>query len=251
MSALHNGPIVADVPDAGQPAPFARAVTRRIGIAPPADREQAFAKARRRSRRVRRMRATILIGGLGTVILMVVIAVFNPFATRFGSLSFSALSVEGTKIVMERPKLAGFRNDGQAYVLTAKRALQDLKQPTVVELEKVDGEIGTAGGEPTHVTADSGVYDSTGERMELSNNVRIKNGGTEVLLRSGRFDFKSGAYGSNEPVEVRSGDGTTIFSDRATAINHGQELTFDGHVKTRIVPQAGQQHAAEAKGTNP
>ncbi len=251
MSALHNGPIVAGVSDAGQAAPIARAVTRRIGIAPPPDREQAFAKARRRSGRVRRLRSTILIGGLGTVAAMVAIAVFNPFATKFGSLSFSALSVEGTKIVMERPKLAGFRSDGQAYVLTATRALQDMKQPTVVELENVDGEIGMAGGEATHVTADSGVYDSTGEHMELSNNVRIKNGRTEVLLRSGKFDFKSGAYGSDEPVEVRVSDGTTIFSDRATAINHGQELTFDGHVKTRIVPQAGQQQAAEAKGTNP
>jgi lipopolysaccharide export system protein LptC len=251
MSALHKGPLVAGVSDAGQAAPFARAVTRRIGITPPPDREQAFAKARRRSARVRRLRLTILIGGLGTVAVMVAIAVFNPFATKFGSLSFSALSVDGTKIVMERPKLAGFRNDGQAYVLTAKRALQDMKQPTVVELEKVDGEIGTAGGEPTHVTADSGIYDSTGERMELSNNVRIKNGRTEVLLRSGKFDFKSGAYGSDEPVEVRVSDGTTIFSDRATAINHGQELTFDGHVKTRIVPQTDHQQAADAKGTNP
>ena len=56
---------------------------------------------------------------------------------------------------MERPKLAGFRNDGQAYLLTAKRALQDVKKPTVVELESVDGEIGSAGGESTHVSSDS------------------------------------------------------------------------------------------------
>jgi lipopolysaccharide export system protein LptC len=252
MSAFHNEPITADVADAGQTAPFsARAVTRRIGVAPPADRELAFAKARRRSARVRRLRSAILIGGLGTVAAMFAIAVFNPFATKLGSLSFSALSVEGTKIVMERPKLAGFRNDGQAYLLTAKRALQDIKQPTVVELEKVDGEIGMAGGEATHVTADSGVYDSVGEHVELSNNVRIKNGRTDVLLRSARFDFKSGTYGSNEPVEVRVSDGTTIFSDRAAAINHGEELTFEGHVKTRIVQQTDQQPAADAKGTNP
>jgi lipopolysaccharide export system protein LptC len=250
MPAFRNAPVAAHAADTDRMAPLAaRAATRRIGIAPPPDREQAFAKARRRSARVRRLRATILIGGLGTVAAMVAIAVFNPFATNLGSLSFSALSVEGTKIVMERPRLAGFRNDGQAYVLTAKRALQDMRHPTLVELEKVDGEIGTSGGEPTYVTADSGVYDSTGEHMELSSNVRIKNGRTEVLLRSAKFDFKSGAYASDEPVEVRVSDGTTIFSDRATAINHGQELTFDGHVKTKVMPQADQ--AADAKGTNP
>jgi lipopolysaccharide export system protein LptC len=252
MSAFQTEPIAANVADTGPTAAFpARAATRRIGVAPPSDREQAFAKAGRRSALVRRLRGAILIGGLGTVAAMFLIAVFNPFATKLGSLGLSNLSVEGTKIVMQRPKLAGFRNDGQAYLMTAKRALQDIKQPTVMELEQVEGEIGAASGESTHVTADSGVYDSVGEHMELSNNVRITNGRAEVLLRSAKFDFKSGAFRSDEPVEVRVSDGTTIFSDRAFAINHGQELTFDGHVKTMIVPQTDQQPAADAKGTNP
>ena len=252
MSAFHTEPIAANVADPDSTAAFsARAVARRIGVAPPLEREQAFAKARRRSARVIRLRRAILIGGLGTVAAMFLTAVFNPFTTKLGSLGLSTLSVEGTKIVMDHPKLAGFRNDGQAYLMTAKRALQDIKQPTVMELEQVEGEIGAAGGESTHVSADSGVYDSVGEHLELSNNVRITNGHANVLLRSAKFDFKSGAFRTDEPVEVRVSDGTTIVSDRAFAINHGQELTFDGHVKTRIVPQTGQQPAADAKGTNP
>ena len=56
---------------------------------------------------------------------------------------------------------------------------------------------------------------------------------------SAKFDFKSGVYGSDDPVEVQAGDGTTVFADRAAAVNHGQELTFEGHVRTNIVP-AGQ-----------
>jgi lipopolysaccharide export system protein LptC len=252
MVAFHTEPIAANVADPDSAAAFpARAVTRRIGVAPPPDREQAFAKARVRSARVRRLRAAILIGGLGSVAAMVLIAFFNPFAAKLGALNFSALSVDGTKIVMERPKLAGFRNDGQAYSMTARRALQDVKHPTVIELEKVDGEIGATNGEPTHVSSDSGVYDSVGENMELSNNVRITNGGTKVLMQSAKFDFKSGAYRSDEPVEVRVSDGTTIVSDRAFAVNHGQELTFDGHVRTMIVPQNDQQPAVGPKGTNP
>jgi hypothetical protein len=77
--------------------------------------------------------------------------------------------------------------------------------------------------------------------MELSKNVRIKNGRFTVFLRSARFDFKPGIYGSDDPVEVHAGDGTTIFSDRAVALNHGQELTFEGHVRTNIISQAGKQ----------
>ncbi len=253
MSRFQNDTIAAGIANAPRAAPSsARAAARRIAIAPPPDREQDFARAKRRSARVRFLRAAILIGGLGSVAAMVGIAIFDPFSIKqLGALTFSALSVEGTKVVMDRPKLAGFRNDGQPYLLAAERALQDIKHPTLVELQKVDGEIGMAGGEATHLTADAGVYDSMGEHMDLSNNVRIKNSRFDVLLRSASFDFKSGAYGSDDAVEVHVGDGTTIFADRATARKNGQELTFEGHVKTRIVSQADPEPAADAKRTNP
>lgn len=252
MPAFQNDATVTGVAGAERMEPFALpSATRRIGVAPPPDRQQAFAKAKRHSKRVRLLRLLILIGGLGAVAALFVVAFFNPFATKLGSLSFAALSVEGTKIVMDRPKLAGFRSDGQPYLLTAERALQDIKQPTTVELQNVSGEIGMAGGEATHLTADAGVYDSVGERMELSKNIRIKNGQFTVLLRSAKFDFKSGVYGSDEPVEVLAGDGTTVLADRGAALNHGQELTFEGHVRTNIVPQTDQQPGAEVKRTNP
>ena len=252
MPAFHDDAIPTGVTGGTRMATFAPPSTaRRIGVSPPPDREQAFAKATRRSARVRLLRRAILIGGLCAVAAVLMVAFFNPFATKLGSLSFNALSVEGTKIVMDRPKLAGFRSDGQPYVLTAERALQDIKQPTVAQLRKVEGEIGMAEGEATHLSADDGVYDNLAEHMELSGNVRIKNGRFTVLLRSAKFDFKSGVYGSDERVEIQGSDGTTIFADRGSAINHGQELTFEGHVRTNIAPQADQERASEVKRTNP
>ncbi len=248
MPAVRDDAIPTEVEGSERAASFApRSAPRRIGVAPPRDREQAFVKAQRHSARVRLARRAILFVALGAIVAVLAITFFNPFATKLGSLSFGALSVEGTKIVMDRPKLAGFRSDGQAYSVTAERALQDVKQPTMVQLRKVDGEMGMTGGEPTHLSADAGVYDSVAEHMELSGNVRIRNTHFTVLLRSARFDFKSGVYGSDENVEVQAGDGTTIFADRAAAINHGQELTFEGHVRTRIVPQTNQQPTAEIK----
>ena len=248
MPALHDDAVPTEVAGGERAGPFAsRSGTRRIGAAPPHDREQAFAKAMRRSARVRLARLAILIVVLGGAVAALALTFFNPFATKLGSLSFGALSVEGTKIVMDRPKLAGFRSDGQPYSVTAERALQDVKHPTMVELRKVDGEMGMAGGEETHLSSDAGVYDSLAEHMELSGNVRIKNSRFTVLLRTARFDFKSGVYGSDDTVEVQAGDGTTIFADRAAAINHGQELTFEGHVRTRIVPQTNQQPSADIK----
>jgi len=232
-------------------APRARAAARRIGVAPPPDREQVFARAARRSARVRLLRKAILTGVLGTVAAMIGIAIFNPFAAKFGSLSFSALSVDGTKITMARPKLAGYRGDGQPYSVTAERALQDSKHPTVVELQKLTGDIGMSGGETTHISADGGVYDSVAEVMRLSDNIRIGNARFEVRLRTAEIDFKTGLYQSDEPVEVHVGEDTTILADRAAARSNGQEMTFEGHVRTRIVPRADSPVDADVKGTRP
>lgn len=220
-------------------------------IAAPSDRKRVFATAKRRSARVRFLRAAIPVGGLGAMAAMIAIAIFNPFGAHPGALSFGALSVDGTKVTMDRPKLSGFRNDGQPYLLTAERAQQDIKRPTIVELQKVDGQIGMSGGEATHLSAEAGVYDSVGERMDLSNNVRISDSRFNVRLRSATLDFKTGVYSSDEPVEVHVGEGTTIFGDRAIARNNGQELTFDGHVRTRIAAQGGPAPGADAKRIDP
>jgi len=229
----------------------ARAGARRIAVAPPPDREQAFVRALRRSGRVRLLRRAILVSVLGTVAAMVGIAIFNPFASKFGSLSFSALSLDGTKITMANPKLAGFRGDGEPYSLTAEKAVQDVKHPTIVELKMLTGDIGMGGGETSHVTADAGLYDSVGEQMRLTDNVRIGNSRFEVRLRTADINFKTGVYQSDEPVEVHVGEGTTIVGDRATARNNGQELTFEGHVRTTVIPQDDAAADADTKGTGP
>src|SRR5271165_527223 len=159
-----GGAMATSIDDADQwSSPAARGDARQVALTPPSDRERVFAAARRRSSRVGFLRKAILVGVLGTVAAMIFIAVFNPFSTKLGPLGFSKISLDGSKITMAKPKLAGFRSDGQAYVLTAETALQDIKQPTIVELQKVEGEVGMAGGETTHVSADSGVYDSAAE----------------------------------------------------------------------------------------
>ena len=228
-----------------------RAGALRLSIATPPDREQAFAKARRRSARVRFLRVAILVGGLGLAAAMIGIAIFNPFASKLGALSFSKLSVNGTMVTMLRPKLTGFRSDGQPYELTAERALQDITNPTVLELQKLDGEIGRSQGEATHLSADAGVYDSAREHMNLTKNVRIGNTRFDVRLRSADIDFKTGVYQSNEPVEIHVGDGTTISGDRATARNNGHEMIFEGHVRTNIIPKAGAAANADPKRNDP
>ena len=120
------------------------------------ERERLFAAAQRRSARVRFLRRAIFAFVAAAVAAMIAIVVFDPFGPKVGSLSFSNLSIDGTKIAMSKPRLAGFRSDGQPYVLTAQRALQDIKKPTIAELETLVGDIGTPTGETTRLTAELG-----------------------------------------------------------------------------------------------
>ena len=88
--------------------------------------------------------------------------------------------------------------------------------------------------------------------MKLIDNIRIENANLEIFLRTADIDFKTGVYLSDDPVEVHIGEGTTISADRAAARNNGQELTFEGRVRTRVVPQqTGEATDAGAKGANP
>ena len=231
--------------------PSARTRARHIAIVPPPDREMAFARARRRSGRVRLLRKAIPVSVLATVVAMVVTAIFNPFATQFGALSFTGLSLNGTKVTMASPKLAGFRSDGQPYSATAEKALQDVKSPTTVELQNLTGDVGMAGGETMRISADSGIYDTLAQRMRLSGNVRISNTRFDVRLRTADIDFKTGSYQSDDPVEVHVGEQTTVFSDRAVARNNGQVLTFERHVRTRMNSPPDTTADASAKEPRP
>jgi hypothetical protein len=67
--------------------PSARTGERHVAIVPPPDREKAFERARCRSARVRLLRKAIPVSVLATVVAMVVIAIFDPFATKFGALT--------------------------------------------------------------------------------------------------------------------------------------------------------------------
>ena len=233
------------------PARPARGRPRRVVLTPPSDRERAFAAASRRSRGSGFLRKAILVGALGTVAAMILIAVFNPFATKVGSLSFSEPfgrrnqnhngEAKARRVSQRRAALCSDRGKGAAGRQAADRG---------GTAEAHLGKSGWPGERRCGSSADSGVYDSVAESMRLSSNVRIGNARFEVRLRSAAIDFKTGVYRSDEPVEVHVGEGTTIVGDRATARDNGRELIFEGHVRTRIVPQPDAADA-DAKRANP
>jgi lipopolysaccharide export system protein LptC len=225
------------------------ATSQRAGDQSASRRAKAFAAAARHSARVRFLRIAILGGTLGTVALLVSIAVFDPFGRLAGGFSIGGLGVDGTRVTMAHPRLSGFRKDGKPYLVNAQEAIQDALHPTLVELRRLDAEIGLADGGQAHMTADVGFYDSTKGHMDVKDNVRLKSPQYDVMLKSASIDFNGGQYSSKEPVTIVMSSGTTMAGDAISASNGGKELIIEGHVKTRIPPAtAANESRAEMKG---
>jgi lipopolysaccharide export system protein LptC len=213
---------------------------------------RAFAAARRHSRLVRILRTALIFGVVGGIAALTGLGLYRTFGSALGQLSIGELSIDGTKITMDRPRLTGARPDGGAYVINAAKAIQDIKDPTDVDLVGIDGDIDPPDRDTLHLTATSGHYDSSQERLDLSGVVRLKNSSYSIDLRSAHIDFKTGSYSSREPVTVVTAAGASITADSGSARDNGKEITFEGHAKTTIRPSGADRSVADSiKGTQP
>ena len=149
---------------------------------------------------------------------------------------------------MARPKLAGFRGDGQPYSLTAEKALQDVKHPTIVELQKLDGRHRHGGRRNRRISRRRRRLRQCGRtdaayRTTSGSATRASTCGCEPPISILRLAF----IRATSPSRSMSGRARRSVGDRASARNNGQELTFEGHVRTTIIPQADAADA-DAKG---
>src|SRR5438128_1989572 len=101
-----------------------------------------FARAARHSKRVRFLRRAIPVIVLLALGAILAVSIFNPFRMLLNlPLSVGNLVVSGTKITMEAPRLAGYTPDQRAYELSAHAAVQDVTDPTKVELQILHAKI--------------------------------------------------------------------------------------------------------------
>ena len=102
-------------------------------------RADAFSRAERHSRRVRRLK--ILLPFLAVVMSAGFVAysyVSTPASVAIQT--EDSAFVEG-KLVMNSPKLEGFTKDGRPYTVSATRAIQDLDAQDIISLDGIDAKM--------------------------------------------------------------------------------------------------------------
>jgi lipopolysaccharide export system protein LptC len=209
--------------------------SRQIGRA---DGNRAFSSATRHSRLVRFLRfaipAVILI--IGAVI--VAATFFNPFRliTAF-PIDPGKVSLSGTKLIMELPRLTGFTTDQRPYELNARAAAQDLTKLEVLELQEISAKIEMRDGQHVNLTAINGVYDTKAEVLKLNDHIAISStSGYEGRLSEATIHTSSGHIISESPVEVKLPNGM-LNANRLEVKDNGAFIKFSGGVEMNLKPE--------------
>lgn len=193
----------------------------------------AFRAARRHSRVVRLLRKLIPIGSALALAVFVLGPLLNPFSA-IGGLSMGPITLSGSKVTMEKPKLTGFRKDNRPYEVTAVSAAQDIRKPNIVELNTMKARLELESNGWVRLESKTGVFDSQKEQMQLTDQIKVAtDAGYEAFLKSADIDFKAGTIRSKEPVQVNMGS-IKITADTLDVSDNGKIIVFNGRVNTVI-----------------
>ncbi|MFN3891197.1 MAG: lipopolysaccharide-assembly, LptC-related protein [Beijerinckiaceae bacterium] len=210
---------------------------------PLANRAQAFRDAARHTRRVKFLRLAIVLGSIGLVGGVAGWSLFAPTGKLPGGVTINNATLDGTRVMMDLPKLNGFRRDGRPYEVRARTGVQDIRTPKIIELTEIDATLQTSDGASVRVLAPKGVFDSGTDHMRLDaasaeDGIRITStSGYDAVMRTADMDFKKGGLVSRDPVVLTLTNGS-VKADGLEIVGHGQVVTFTGNVKSIIAPDS-------------
>ena len=137
------------------------------------------------------------------------------------------LAVQGSKITMELPRIAGFTRDQRAYELNAESAVQDISKPDIVELQNLRAKMELQDKDVVQVTANAGTYNTKADKILLRDQIVVTSQqGYKALLREAAVEMKKGNVVSDQPVEITLPNGT-LKANRLEIIDSGEVVRFE------------------------
>ncbi len=200
------------------------------------DHAKRFASARRHTRVVRTLRRALPVCAAGIVVLYVG-AVLKTTGWVMGGLPQIALpSIIPKNLAMDNPRYQGFNQDGGSYVVTAKTAVQDLTNLSLITLNSINGDLVDANKVKTNLKATHGLFNNKDNQLELYDGIDVvSDNGMHARLSRATVYTKENVIVSKEPVVVEMPTGT-IHSKQMTLRNKTHEVTFLDAVQARLIP---------------
>ena len=192
------------------------------------DVEHAVRVAGRHSVAVRVVRIGLLIAVVIALTGLVLNTYFKPMQIfeKLPSVS-GKLAVQGSKITMELPRIAGFTRDQRAYELNAETAVQDIAKPDIVELQNLRAKMELQDKDVVQVTANAGTYNTKADKIVLRDQIVVTSQqGYKAVLREAAVEMKKGNVISEQPLEITLPNGT-LKANRLEIIDSGDVIRFE------------------------
>lgn len=194
------------------------------------DSDRAFRAARRHSRIVRVLRVALPIAVVAALAVTVLITYLNPLRMLSSlPVNIDKLVVSGTKITMEKPRLAGFTHDARAYEMSAEAAQQDLTKPDLVELHNLHAKLQMQDKTMMTMSAADGLYNAKTQTLQLKKDILLSDKTYEGRLSEATIDISKGNVVSNAPVELKMLQGK-LNANHLEVIDSGDLVRFTNGV---------------------
>jgi lipopolysaccharide export system protein LptC len=197
-----------------------------------------FRAAARHSHLVRFLRRAIPAGIVLVAAVIVVATFFHPFRLMAAfPIDPGKVSLSGTKIVMELPRLTGFTSDARPYELTARAAAQDITRPELLELKDISAHVELKDGQHVEMKSINGLYDTKAELLKLNDHiVMVSSTGYEGRLSEATVNMSTGNVVSESPVEVKLLNGW-LNAKRLEVLENGDLIRFGGGVEMTLTAE--------------
>ncbi|MEJ0096804.1 MAG: hypothetical protein WDM84_00950 [Bauldia sp.] len=219
------------IEDEAPPAPAAR-----LRYNPSQVRDDdAFQKAERHSRLVRRLR--FILPALALLALVAVWATARVIPGDLASLvAISGIDVKSNSVVMQKPHISGFEGTRRAYEVKADTAVQSLDDPKVVTFKQIVGRFGLDSAGEATVEAGIGIYNGNTNTLVVKDGITMQTtNGYAGKFTQADIDLGKGTLTSTEPLFLSTADGS-IHANAVTVSERGKRVAFSNGVSVTYLP---------------
>jgi lipopolysaccharide export system protein LptC len=180
------------------------------------------------SRRVALLKRTLPAIGVSLLLLIAVWPRLAPIWERM-RFAFPAIDLrEARELRMLNPRYAGTDRLGRPYVVTAAVGHQVPDRQDLMSLEAPRADMKSHGGADIVLTADTGVYQSQAQLLDLFGTVSLAHeNGTRFVTSTARLDIAHNAAEGSDPVEGHGPSGD-IKSQGFRIYDKGDTVIFTG-----------------------
>jgi lipopolysaccharide export system protein LptC len=192
--------------------------------------------AKRYTRFVTRMRRVTALSA-GAVILAVLGFFFVARAPHQAQLSYEKLETLKNDLAMTSPRLSGVDAKGNPFVVTAKLAVQDAKNPKRATLQTIEADLTTPQGW-LNARATHGHIDMAANWLTLDSGIDIfTDTGYSLHTERADVDLKHNIVTGDREITGQGPTGT-MRADRFYYDQVNGRLILEGHVRTVLDPKS-------------